>query len=106
MKLFKFKKKKEIEEKSLYVVNKGTFGGEYLVLIKRELPNLTFLVLPDLQSRVIEEDVFKRGLEISVVKFIEVLPNYVFNTCKSQFDKINNTEYEQLCKTDKNNQPN
>jgi hypothetical protein len=101
MKLLKYLKKKDFKEGSFYVVNKGGYGGDYLVLMKHEISKLKFLVLPDLEKREIEEDVFKRGLEIEAVKFLEVLPNSVFKACKLQFDKINNS-YE-LCTTDKNN---
>lgn len=101
MKFFKLQKKVKIKEGCLFVVNKGSYGGDYLVLIKKENTNFKFLVLPDLQSRDIEEEVFTRGIELEVVKFIEVLPISIFNTCKLQYEKINNS-YE-LCTTDKNN---
>ena len=101
MKWFKPKKDKGFKVGSFFVIDKGGFGGDYLVLIEIDNLNLKFLVLPDLEKRVIEVDVFNRGVELKVVKFIEVLPNSVFKTCKLQYEKIN-TSYE-LCKTDKNN---
>ena len=94
MKWFGKSKNKTIvhEVGNIYVVDAGTYGGDYLVLI--EIDNIkkrfNFLTLPDLIKRDIEFDVFERGFNNKVVNFIEKLPKTVFDTCKLQYEAINN----------------
>ena len=100
MKLFRKNKETDIQECNLYVVDAGTYGGDYLVLIQKQSNDLTFLVLPEIQKRTIEITVFQRGIDNGVVKFLEKLPKSIFKTCKLQFDKINIKD--ELRQTNKN----
>lgn len=95
MKLFQKNKLSNIAISNFYVVDAGTYGGDYLVLIEQIENSLTFLVLPDMTKRVIQVEDFKRGLDNGVVNFLEKLPKSIFKTCKTQFSKINNTD--ELC---------
>lgn len=92
MRIFRKSKKVEPEVSNLYVVNAGSYGGDYLVLMEVNSLSYTFLVLPDMIKRIIEKDVFLNGLEKKVVKFMEKLPNYVYKTCKSQYNSINTND--------------
>lgn len=97
MKLKWFKKqdtKNKIPETGcIYVVDAGTYGGEYMVLMEVDLAsnNLKFLILPDFQIRDITLEVFNRGLDMNIVKLLEKLPNKVYKTCKQQYDLLNNS---------------
>lgn len=77
---------------NFYVVQGGTYGGDYLVLIEETPVSYTFLVLPEKQKRLIPIEDFNRGLENKIVKLLEKLPKYVFEVCKKEFDSINNIE--------------
>lgn len=89
MKIFRRNKSKEPEISNLYVVDAGTYGGDYLVLMDTDILRYHFLVLPDMIKRDIEKEIFNEGIKNKVVKFIEKLPSFVFNTCKSQYATIN-----------------
>lgn len=93
MKLFQKNKKKTTEHVvgNFYVVDAGTYGGDYLLLIEvdEQNKNYKFLALPDMKKRDITFDVFSRGIEYKVVNFIEKLPKKVFKTCKQQYEAIN-----------------
>lgn len=93
MKWFKKNKKKLIHEAgNIYVVDAGTYGGDYLVLIDTDYSNglFKFLALPDLSKRDILFETFERGVSFKVVNFIEKLPQNIFETCKQQYETINN----------------
>lgn len=75
---------------NFYVVEGGTYGGDYLVLMEENPLNYIFFVLPDKQRRIITKEDFDRGIENKVVKLIEKLPNYVYEVCKKEYNTINN----------------
>jgi hypothetical protein len=95
MKLFRKNKNKPPSHEigNIYVVDAGTYGGDYLVLmeINNALTRYRFLALPTLTKRDIDFDVFERGVNYKVVNFIEKLPKKVFETCKQQYEAINTT---------------
>jgi hypothetical protein len=95
MKWFRKSKDADISISNLYVVNAGTYGGDYLILIDQTDSDLNFLVLPDMLKRTIQIGDFKRGIENKIVIFIEKLPKNIFKTCKTQYEKINNKN--ELC---------
>jgi hypothetical protein len=74
---------------NIYVVDGGTYGGDYLVLMEENALNYTFLILPDKKKRIVTREDFKRGLDNRVVKFLEKLPSFVFKECKKEYDLIN-----------------
>jgi hypothetical protein len=86
---FNKKPKSTHVEGNIYVVDAGTYGGEYLVLIEDLVKSYSFLVLPEKQKRVIEVEVFTRGINNKVVTFLEKLPKHVFKVCKTEYEKIN-----------------
>ena len=88
----KLLKKDKSLKGNIYVVQGGTYGGDYLVLVEESILKYNFLVLPDKLKRIIEKEDFERGIKNKVVKLIEKLPNYVFEVCKKEFDSINNNE--------------
>lgn len=90
MKWFKKQNKNVFEPGHIFVVGAGTYGGDYLVLIEQTLKDFIFLVLPEMQKRVIDRETFQRGIDNKVVECIEKLPAYAFNACKIQFEGINN----------------
>jgi hypothetical protein len=90
---------------NIYVVDGGTYGGDYLVLIKTDYVNFYFLNLGNMSPQNIEFETFQRGYKNKIVKFIEKLPKYVFYTCKQQYEQINNSTHESS-ETNKNYKPN
>jgi len=94
MKWFKRDKNKRIAHEigNIYVVDAGTYGGDYLVLIESDFEKncFSFIALPEMSKRDIEVEVFERGVAYKVVNFIEKLPQEVFETCKQQYKAINN----------------
>jgi hypothetical protein len=88
----KKKQEKKIANGDFFVVTKGTYGGDYLMLIKHDETELTFLVLPALEPRIIEKEDFLRGWKNNIVEFIENVPQNVYNGCKKQYEFINNRE--------------
>lgn len=94
MKWLKKKSKDKVvhEISNIYVVDGGTYGGDYMVLMDIDHVNSSykFMTLPDLLNRDIAFDVFERGVSYKIVKFIEKLPKSVFKTCKRQYESINN----------------
>jgi hypothetical protein len=94
MKWFKRKTKEKsipLKEGNIYVVDAGTYAGEYLVLMEIDCvnDNLKFMTLPDFIKRDMSFDIFNRGLSYKVVNFLETLPKNVFKTCKQQYENIN-----------------
>lgn len=85
----KLLKKDKSLKGNIYVVEGGTYGGDYLVMMEENALNYNFLVLPDKTRRIIEKEDFERGLQNKIVKLIEKLPNYVFEVCKKEYSDIN-----------------
>jgi len=102
----RLKKTKEIKHipGNIYVVDGGDYGGDYIVLIKTDYLNLSFLNLGNMATQTIELDTFRRGFNYGVVRYLEKLPKYVFKVCKTQYEQINNSTYEPG-KTNKDSEP-
>lgn len=75
---------------NIYVVEGGTYGGDYLVLMEEKETSYIFFVLPDKTKREILIDDFDRGIELKILTFLEKLPKQVFKECKKEFSGINN----------------
>lgn len=74
----------------IFVVDGGTYAGDYLVVMEENNDSVTCLVLPDKEKRHIKKIDFERGLELKILTFLEKLPKYVLKVCKQEYDTLNN----------------
>lgn len=72
-----------------YVVQGGTYGGDYLMLMEKKEDGLHFFVLPDKKKRIINEKDFDRGRKNKIVEFIENVPSAVLKDCKYEYSRLN-----------------
>lgn len=80
----------------IFVVEGGTYAGDYLVVVEEDDNVVYCLVLPDKQRREINKKDFVRGLELKIVTFLEKLPKYVLKVCKSEYNTLNNNIWTSL----------
>ena len=82
-------KKEEVTIGDFFVVQGGTYGGDYLLLMEKQNEDLYFFVLPDKVKRVIKNNDFLRGKENKIVAFLERVPNSVLKDCKIEYNRLN-----------------
>lgn len=82
-------KKEEIKVGDFFVVQSGTYGGDYLLLMEKNKDDFHFFVLPDKTKRVIKEADFLRGRENNIVAFIESVPVAILKDCKTEYSRLN-----------------
>ena len=76
------------ENKGSYGVTRGTYCGEILVYIKTspDGKSYEFLSTPKMISRLVPVESFENGIKSSIIEFIEVLPDDVFEVCLQQYN--------------------
>ena len=75
----------------IFVVDGGTYAGDYLVVMEENNDGVSCLVLPDKQKRFIKRVDFERGLDLKILTFLEKLPKYVLKVCKQEYGTLNNS---------------
>jgi len=78
----------EPDPKGAYGVIHGQYRGEILVYIRptRDEKSYEFLSTPKMVSRLVPIESFENGIKESIIEFIEVLPDDVYNVCLEQFN--------------------
>jgi len=79
-----FKKKKP---GAIYAFNKGIYAAKMFVLIYSDKAKYNFLVLPENLVLNLDKKEFFYYLTSKQCEFVEVLPDFVFSTCKAQYLK-------------------
>lgn len=82
-----FLTKKHPRRSYIYAITAGKFLGELLVYAEKDSSNYNFLVLPNMDIRVIPIEKFDTGVESGIVDIVEQLPAYVYKTCMQQYNK-------------------
>ncbi len=72
---------------AIYAFNKGIYAAKMFVLIYSEKEKYHFLILPDNLCLSLDSKEFTYYKTTRTCDFIEVLPEFVFSTCKAQYLK-------------------
>ena len=85
MKFLNFLKKKK--PGAIYAFNKGIYAAKMFVVIYSDKDKHHFLVLPENLCLSLDKKEFNYYQITKACEFIEVLPEFVFSTCKAQYLK-------------------
>ena len=78
----------DISPGDTYAVHTGTYAGELLICVGKEGKNYNFLATPTMENRIIPRVIVEHGRNKGIIKFVEVVPDYVLQISKEQF-KVN-----------------
>ena len=87
LKNFIAKKGKTIpKQREVYAVGTGTYVGEMIVFIKKDVENYYFLSIPKNINRVIPIDRFDFAIEHKIAEYAHKLPGNVYKICYKQYE--------------------
>jgi hypothetical protein len=87
------KTKKSPVNGSAYAVSTGTYAGEMLIFIEEDDKKMFhFLGVPTMENRSFPATAFNHAVNTKIVDLVEVVPDYVFEISKAQYEKNNETK--------------
>ena len=72
---------------SMFAINHGDLGGQYIVLCGKSAKDRSFVSLPEKKIIVVPEADFSEGIEKDVITFVASLPDEVYVYCKEIYEK-------------------
>lgn len=75
---------------SMYAVNAGTYGGQYIVVCENQSDKLDFVTLPDKAVMSVTMKDFHEGVEKNIITHVADLPDGVYAYCKDIYENKNN----------------
>ena len=75
---------------NLYAVHHGDYAGQMFALVKKEEQSYNFLRMPDMKNIEVSNKDFDDGTEKEIIRFVEELPDDVFEVIKAQYIKNEN----------------
>lgn len=88
-------KKQTINVGDSYAVHTGTYAGELLIYIKKNVESLCFLTVPTMKNREIPMLVFENARNKGIIKFVEKVPSYIIKVSTEQY-RINENSTDKL----------
>lgn len=73
------------KKRYIYAIHTGRFAGEMWIYCKSTKETHGFLVIPIMENRYIEKNIFENGIKGNIVREIEILPRKVYKTSIKQF---------------------
>ena len=86
------KQEKSLNNGETYAVRTGLYAGEMLIFVEEdEKGNYCFLGVPTMANRFFPASAFNHALANKIIELVEVVPDYVFEVSKAQYDKNKTT---------------
>jgi len=73
------------KSKQVFAVGTGTYVGEMLVYVKKDMDNYYFLSIPKNINRSIPIDKFDFAMEHKIAELAHTLPGNIYKLCCAQF---------------------
>ena len=74
----------------LYAVHHGDYAGQLFCLVTKTETTNNFLAMPEMKNIEVPNKDFSEGLDKEIIKYVETLPNDVFEVVKAQYEKNSN----------------
>lgn len=80
-------RKRDNDIGSVYAVLHGSYGGQYIVVIDKDVVEYKCLLMPDNKCLDIPIDKFTFATDNNILDFIETVPNNITSVCRAQYNK-------------------
>lgn len=79
------------KKRNIYAVTTGGYAGEMWLYCGKSSDEYHFLAVPVMENRYIKKELFDNGIKGGVLKFVEKIPRYVYETAVIQFKQNEKT---------------
>jgi len=76
---------------NIFAVHHGDYAGQMFALVEKEELSYNFLRMPDMKNVSVTKNDFEEGIDKEIIKYVEDLPDDIFDTIEQQYNKNENT---------------